>query len=267
MKKSAQHESRGLKTFFIYTLIVLFFIFISLAVKIFFVVKASKFDERHNFTFTVSENDWVKKVIFYNPTKSSTTTITLKGDEVNEKSVNRILGYLPDATIETNNRVNIESETPALLRNLGLRYNSIKTDLTFLDIFRLAIVAYKTTAHEEQVSIKENHYLNDNDIKGIFIDDEISAEDISIQIVNASGISGLGKRLEISLSRLGCNVISVITSQKKEKLSALQYYGEKTYTLHKLSKLLGFSQKKLDNKQIADIVIIIGDESKSDSKF
>ena len=162
----------------------------------------------------------------------------------------------------------IQSDGARFVYNLALEtkiqsYLGSKKNLTFFDILRLTIAAHRTTQDDEQIVIKGNQYNNDNNLKSLFVDDEISLENISIQVINASSISGLGKRLETDLSRLGANVISVNTSQKKVATSSIQYFGEKTYTSKKLENILKFVTKKLTEKQIADIVIVIGEDSKN----
>jgi len=267
MKKSASQENKGLKTFFVFTGIVLFFILISLTVKAFFVIKESKFDGRHHFTITITKEAKIKKIIVFNPPQSKTTTVDLQGDGVEEQSLNQLLGFIPDATIDTDKNFEMDSDTPGLMRKFGLKYASIKTDLTLLDIIKLVIASHKTSNDQTQIAIQNNNYENKSSIKNLFIDDEISSEDITVQVINATGTSGMGRRLENVLVNLGCNVISVTTSQKTVKNSQIQYFGEKPYTLEKIGRLLKFDTVKIDKKQIADIVVIIGEDAKSSASF
>ena len=109
----------------------------------------------------------------------------------------------------------------------------------------------------------------DKKVSGMFADGVISSENVSIQVVNASGSVGLGNRLTRVLTNLGCNVVSVTSARSVERVSQIAFFGNQSYTLQKLRKWLGYPVSDLREKTIADIVITVGrDESgKEMSKF
>src|SRR5258705_12674588 len=104
MKKSASPQSKSLKTFFVYTAIVLFFIFISLAVKAFFVIRASKFDGHHQFLLSVKQNQAVKQILAFDPSQSKVSVLDLKGDKATPSMADQQLGFIPDATVDMGDR-------------------------------------------------------------------------------------------------------------------------------------------------------------------
>jgi hypothetical protein len=100
-----------------------------------------------------------------------------------------------------------------------------------------------------------------------FSDDLVATENMSIQIVNAAGTSGIAQRLERVLLLKGANVVAVTTAVKKEQRSKIKYFGQESYTLGKVSKLLGYQLEELPKETIANIVIVIGEDSKNTTLY
>jgi hypothetical protein len=249
MRNSASGNSNSLKTFFVYGGVVLFFILISLLIKTIFVIQASKFDGKHQFVLAIYQSDKLKEIIKFNPSASEISVLQMEGES---------LEVIPDAMVNSTADLPLGTDVAQTMKTIGFRYNSLATNLTVFDILRLIVIAYK----EPVQSVNKN--VSDN----FFTDETISSENVSIQIVNASDVSGMGKRLENIFDNLGCNIVAVTTSRREEKFSKIQYFGRKTYTLEKLEKILDFSVEKIDKEGIADIVVIIGqDASAGNLKF
>jgi len=66
---------------------------------------------------------------------------------------------------------------------------------------------------------------------------------------------------------MGANVVEVSTSHVSQPKSKIQYYGERTYTLEHLENFLDFPSTKLTRQPIANIVIILGEDSRNTTKF
>lgn len=248
MKRSAPHENKSLKTFLIYGSIVLFFILVSLLIKTIFVIQASKFDGDHQFILSIYQNNRIGEVIKFNPPAREISVVQVKDDDI---------GVIPDGKVDSNFDLPLGTNVAQTMKMVGFKYTSLTTNLTLLDIIRLTMFSYKTPV--ESVSA--------NLTKSFFIDETISAENISVQIINASGVSGMGKRLENILSNLGYNVVSITTSREEAKSSKIKYFDKKTYASEKLQKILEFPLEKTDKEGIADIVIIIGENSRNKSNF
>jgi hypothetical protein len=276
MRKKVEHpqDGKSIKTVLIYAAVVLFVIAISLTFKAITIMQQSKFKGEH-FTLAVAQNDTVKEIIVFNPDDSSMSVLTLKGSSIPLAGLPKRLGISPDGQITTKDTssdlINDEDISQTLLK-LGLRYAALKTNLTIFDIGRLSLYAKnlppnKITIKEvEDTDLAENPQL-ERTLVSFFSDDVVATENISIQIINASGVSGMAQRLEYILLHQGANVVSVTGSQHVQAHSQIKYFGDKTYTLDKINNLLGFTVSKLDKETIAKIVIIIGEDNKNTSIF
>ena len=104
-------------------------------------------------------------------------------------------------------------------------------------------------------------------VSELFIDPTIQEEKVTIEIINATGRSGLGQRLERLLSHIGGNVIAVTTSSKRMKISSVTYFGDKTYTLSRIHLILKIPLVYTEKSQLADITIVIGDDIINTKRF
>jgi len=95
----------------------------------------------------------------------------------------------------------------------------------------------------------------------LLTDNEISNENVTIQVINATDIPGLGGNVAQILSLMGANIVEVSTALNAQDNSKIQYYGGQTYTLQKIAGLLGFPVSKLSTQPIANIVITLGGNS------
>lgn len=108
----------------------------------------------------------------------------------------------------------------------------------------------------------------DKELKQIYIDSEIAEEKLSISVVNASGINGLGKRVSRYVSNTGGRVIDLSTRNENLEKSIILYKND-SKTMAYLSKILNIDNalKVEDNSSKynefselykADVVIILG---------
>lgn len=267
--RSASTDNKSIRTFFIYAGVVLFFILVSLAIKTIFLIQQSKFDGEHQFILAVSQDEKVKEFILFYPIERSVTVLKLKGSDLNQSRIGQAIGIIPDAKVNASFPIPL-SNSAETMRIVAWRYNAVKTDLTIFDAVRLFLLAQKASLHKEsikEIEIAKGLMKNEKSVANLFIDDTLFSENISIQIINASGTPGIGKRLERTLTNLGGNIVAVSTSRKEERLSKIQYFGKETYTLNKLKKLLGFPTELTDKESIATIVITIGEDNKNSSGF
>jgi len=267
-KKKVYKEGGSLKTLFLYTLIVFFVILISLSIKAVFIIRQSKFNS-NNIAITISQNNNVVAILGFNSANDSISLLKIKNGKISSSSVGRGLGLLADAKIES--QLNLSEEnTQTILTKAAFRTDSTKTDLTIFDILRLIFLSKSTTSiarKVQEIKLPMQDYDINKTVSGLFSDTTISSENISTEIVNATDEPGLGKRLERAFSNIGGNVIAISTSRDIQARSKIQYYGHRTYTLERLKNLLKFPVEKKENESIANIVIIIGEDSKSASAF
>ena len=267
-KKIEKKDNRSLKTFFLYTFAVFFVILISLSIKAFFILRQSKFDGNH-FNLAVSQNNRVVAILGFNPNKNSISLLKMKNSKMSVSSLGQNLGILVDGKISSKSDLSNES-TESIFEKTAFRNNSIKTDLTIFDVARLFLFTKNVRDKDRQIEeIRQAMSEHDSDkiISDLFKDAEISRENITIEIINATSELGLGKRLERCLNNAGANVVSVSTPRVSETVSRIQYVGAQTYTVEKLKKVLKFPTEKINKKTIAKIVIIIGENGKNPTSF
>lgn len=96
-----------------------------------------------------------------------------------------------------------------------------------------------------------------NDIYELFKDNNIINEEVSIQVVNSSGIDGMGSRVASMLRNIGFNVVSVITDDEKRMSKIISLYKD-NYTIKSLAGFFKIPIEYTDEISVADINIIIG---------
>ena len=109
----------------------------------------------------------------------------------------------------------------------------------------------------------------DKEIKSIYLDSEIANEKLSISVVNATGINGLGKRVSRYVSNMGGRVVDVSSRNENLNKSVIIYKGE-SKSLEYLANILNIENKtnyqevykdaKIEHSEIikSDIVIVLG---------
>lgn len=280
-KKKAEKKSHSLRTLVIYGAFVIALVLISFTIRLFYLIEQSKFDGKHRFTLVIGEEkstlpkgsstrqDFEKQggegevlgIISFEPMTSSLSLLTFpKGSNLSFSTFSKKSGVITDGFIRTRYNMNLEETIPSLLQSFLIRPNAISTNVNFYDLLRLYW-------HANKVPVSSIVVDEISDKSFLLIDNAISAENVSVQIVNAAGQSGLGSRLERVISNLGGNVVSVKTAMVTQPVSKIMYYGEKTYTLGKLEKLLPIKTEVLDKEDIARIVIIIGEDNKDTLLF
>lgn len=252
---------------------VIFFLLIltSFIFKFVAVLQKGKFDSSQ-FTIVVSSGHPYIDIISLSPDVNSASIIKVTG--VNPNNVGKILGAPVDAHILFNNNYeeinsynDIEKLFGKMIFNCGC-----KSDLTIMDelrsyFFTKKLVASSVKTKEIKIPGKE---LTDTDYLGIdkelfqyFTDNSMVKEGLTIEIVNGTGVFGLGNRLARVVTNMGGDVVSVSTSDSLINQSEISYFGDKSYTVKRLTKLLGYRETKMTQKEISDVKIVIGKNSLS----
>ena len=142
--------------------------------------------------------------------------------------------------------------------------------MTFIDAFRLSVFAKSVQAgsiYDRDFSTGLNDAQKSTVLTLSFTDPTIYQENLGIQIINASDVSGVGAKLAALITNLGGSPILVSTADNPQNASKIIYYKTKSYTVKKLSDYLGFPIEESDKKGIADIVIIIGKDKVDNLNF
>ncbi len=267
------HDGKSLKTFFIYAAVVAILIIASLTWKAIIVIQQSKFTNEH-FTLALAQNEKIKEFVIFDPSEESMSVLKVTDEKIKLNDVPKTTGISTDGRINVNETTKdmITDSVAETLLQLAFRYPTLQKDITIFDTLRLSIYARNLPPNKliiKEVSSSElsSDPLLKKTLIEYFSDDIVATENISVQVINASGISGIAQRLERVLMYKGANVVAVTTSQQRNMHSKIQYYGKETYTLDKVNKLLGYKVEKLSKETIADIVIIIGEDNKNTTVY
>lgn len=270
-KKKAKKKSNSFKMLVLYGAIVFCLILVSLTIRVFSLIKESKFDGQHRFTLAIGGEKQLFGLISFEPVTSSLSLLTFSRDSnLSFSNFNSKMGVVPDGYIKTRYNLAKGETIPSILQSFIIQLNAISTNINFYDLLRLYLYANKlpnSTVIVEELSLSSDPRVINKTLSFLLADSVIAAENVSVQIVNAAGESGLGGRLERVITNLGGNVVFVKTALAHEPVSKIKYYGNETYTLQKLERLLNKKSEILDREAIAKIVIIIGEDSKDTLLF
>lgn len=269
---------------------VVFIILISLLFRFAAVLFSSKFDGKHRFTVdiqTPSAKHWLVSV---EPISDTCSILQVSGTHTR---IGKLLKVPVDGKIQLRSDSEISASNVAFIfLDTIYHYKSTDTNLTLVDLFRLSISAYAlspSAIKEASLTPPFNDYETDKLVSSLFKDSEIAREAVSIQVVNGTDITGFGNRLARLLSNNGGTVIAVSTAAESVQSSRITYIGHKTYTISRLSQILGYPAYPLEStdvsptpipleiepsissnpnqQSISDIIIVVGEDSLSSSVF
>lgn len=242
-------------------------VFLSLAAKFLVIINKSTFDNQHRFTIVVlPKNTDRADVISFAPKIQSIALLHADGAQ-DSSHIGRLLEIPIDGTIQTSalQKKATDTNIADVMRGYVFGFAKIKTNLTIIDLVRLWFFALPLPSHavtQKTLSFEKTSDLTDLSIdkvsSGLFADETITQEKISIQIVNATDVAGLGSRFARLAGNMGGNVVSVTTAEKQADSTVVQYYGKKTYTVSRLEKILGVTSAPMQNPAIADIIVTLG---------
>lgn len=287
-----KNGDRNLRVVLWFGISVALIILISVLLRFAAVLFASKFDGKHRFTVDIQTPSAKHWIVSIEPISSSGSILEVSG--VRTRQIGKLLKIPTDGKIAQRNDAEVSENTIAFVfLDTILHYKNTDTNLTLVDLLRLSISSYglsSSAVKVSQLALPVNDYETDKLMSTFFKDSEIAREAVSIQVINGTDVSGFGNRLARLLSNCGATVIAVSTASHTVKSSRITYVGKKTYTVSRLSRILGFptymldttavstptpiplelepSQAPIDRQQsISDIIIVIGEESASSSVF
>jgi hypothetical protein len=240
----------------IFLAVVLGLVVMSFAVKLLFVVKESKFDGSHEFNvvFTgINEQD----VVSFSPQNRSISIL-----KINNKIDNPVkaLGVPVDGVIRVKGNINTKNLSTLLFKSefpLGQKVEK----LTFLDLLRLGLFSrtvvsdsvYQREFSDDLTSAQKNTLVSLT-----FNDPTIYEENLSIEIINAASVNGLGTKLANFITNIGGNTVLISGGDSPEDKSKIIYSGKMSYTVKRLASYFNLPKEQADKRGIADVIIIIG---------
>lgn len=260
-KHALSVDNKSLKKVVLFSGIVLILIILSLLIRFFYIIKISKFDGRHRFNLAVIESDTKATILSTNPKDKSISQMNLIGKR-DKLSPGKILGIPVDGTVGVPYGETVEKDKASdILFSIITNKKIMTKQITSLDIIRMYIFVRTVQAGNiitDTVSTHENKILIDKVASRLFADQAIINEQKSIEIVNGTGIDGLGKRLERIIKNSGGNVIAVSNTHDIKHSSNIYFYLESSYTQQRLKRILNYPGIRMQNREIADIRIVIG---------
>lgn len=268
MSRKAKPKKNNFKVGIIFFALFFSLVFISLLIKFIVIYKNSTFDGVHRKTVAFYQEEGIV-ILSFSPQNKSISLLNVK-ENINPKELSSYLRIPVESVIDDSSldirKTNIFSNLVKVL----LRHKNKNSELTFIDILRLISFARSVPLD----SIYEKDLLKDSDnvrkdyvSSTLFADTAISDDRKRVEIINATEISGFGNRMADALSNLGVDVVLVTTARNPEDKSKIYYFGEKTYTVDRLSSIFNYPAESVKEKSLADVIIILGKDSASSSKF
>lgn len=266
MKKKAAPVVSNTRIAVVFFVFLAFVVGISLTGKLIALIGASQFDDSRRFTLSIT-NGKSTEIMSFSPATKDVVIFKFDSD-IKGADAGRLLKIPVDGEI-SQNFLDLDTNVDKLFINTILNYGKIKTNLTVIDLIRLAVLA-KTTP-ESAVSIKrvgDPEGLDLNSLVGHLVSDlRVEKDNQTIKIINGAGVSGLGNRLARLITNMGGNVIIVATSDSPVSKSFISYIDNKTYTVERLEKILGYKAIKGVDNTVSDITITIGEDKANASPF
>lgn len=258
-------QKNNLQLAAIFVVVVLGLIFLSLIFRIILVVKDSKFDGNHKFNvLLVGSND--SSIASFSPKPRSVSIVKIPSSI---KNAEEFFEIPVDGIITANGKINTKQLSTTLIKSafpLGSRVEK----LTLLDLFRLALFArtvpQNSTFYREITDGFSSEQVN-TIVSLTFSDPTVYEENLSVEIINASSINGMGARIANFITNLGGNPVLVTSNPKDELKSKILYFGKESYTVKRVSSYYNIPAQMSEKRGIADVIIIIGKDIGKYKKF
>lgn len=182
-----------------------------------------------------------------------------------------------DASIENVHLVSLDHVAASKYLQMSIVHQYPRSqDLNIVDMVRLWLLANSIPAHNIQrtditvlpAPSQADMLSLDKVLSPLLQDQQITQENLSVQIINASDTEGAGNRLARLLGNIGVNVISVKSANITQKNSTVSFFSKPSYTSDRISHITGFSpllQKR--SNTLFDIIVTIGEDSKDTHVF
>jgi len=235
-----------------------------------FIYQQSKFDPAHDFILAVIQQKKVKEIAAFHPETAAVSVLIIHDNNISYDMLAKNYGIAIDGYVITQEGDAVGTDMATFLWSSLLNTATWQSNLTALDKIRLLILMKNVSANNrtlEQITLSQQTSDTNTLIATALSDQDLASENISIQIINATGVSGLGQRLGKVLTNRGANIVDVSSAQNTQQTTTIAYYGNESYTVDLLQKFLGLSATRLSKQTIADIIITIGNDKKKTREF
>lgn len=255
--KHTRTSDKSTRLGLLFCFLLFFLIFVSITYKGIQLFNVSLYDDSHQFTFLFRNSFSEQEIVSLNPVDKKIQRFIIKSKT--NTPVTTQLQIPVDAAIVTSYEEKLSEPLGERLKRVFFRFQQVKTSLTLIDVARIYFLVSTIPSEDNQVrEFVVDPEKNDEEIGDSFLDRTIIAENKTIQIINATGISGVGSTLESALERVGMTVVAVNTARKETGASKVLLVNEPSYTSLKLERFLGVTAGKQEGNSISDIIIILG---------
>lgn len=267
MTKQKVSSLSNAKIAIIFFVFLTFFVGLSIIFKMILVIRAGQFDSAKRFNLTISNNKALEVMSLSGYTK--TITIFELDKNIGSKEAGALLEIPIDGFLLSSS-LDLDQKPDSIFLKSILNAKSLQTNLTIIDLLKLMF--FSKSISSGSINIKNiSTDLTPSDLDksvGQLVSDELIEKDNqTIQIINGTEVGGLGNRLARFLTNMGGDIIIVATSDSPRKRSVISYIDQKTYTVEKLQKVLGYPVIKAGNNEISDITIVIGEDKINSAPF
>mgnify|MGYP001610674747 FL=1 len=266
MKKKEQTISNT-KIAIVFFVLLAFFISLSLVFKIVLIVRAGQFDDSKRFNLAISDNKTIEVMSLSGNAK--TIAVFKLEQNIGNKEVGQFL-EIPIDGFMLSSSLDLNQKPDKLFLESIFNTRTLQTNLTIIDLIKLLIFSKSippTSVDIKNISTKLTASESDKIVGRLVSDELIEKDNQTIQVINGTGIIGLGSRLARLLTNMGGDVIIVATSDDTHKKSLISYIDQKTYTVERLEKVLEYPVIKSGNDAISDITIVIGEDKVNSAPF
>jgi hypothetical protein len=256
--KRQQSAHRTLRFALFLGIIIILVILAAIVVKIAIVLQRSTFDGQQQFILQIQHPKSTELLIFY-PGSVSLTDIMLSQAVTKDMLIKKYALPVDGAVT-----ISEEEQPKDFTRSLLFHFNRFHPTITFFDAIRLFLFSQGvigSNIHQDKLALPLDTSLLQQKVNKDFMDTTLYKESISVAIVNAAGVSGLGNNVALLLSHIGVNIISVTSSQKVSTRSFIAYTGQRTYTLQRLQQILHFPVQASTTTGVANVTITIGTDT------
>lgn len=252
-------KKNSVKTLLLFCAVVFIIILISLVAKVVAVIREGKFHGDHTFTISVKQPDSLDLFIFH-PVEKSVIQLQLP-DISSVSEAKESTGSFIEGEISTKREIDESYSISMVLQNALLNQNGVDSTLSLFDLLRMRWIARAIPDGEvEKEIITKSMTVEEIDevVRTVLLDKKFSEENLTIEIVNGSGVPGIGSKLGRALQNSGANVISVANADKEVNETTVMYYGKESETTKRLGRLLYASPIEISEQGLSDIIITLG---------
>ena len=267
MIKQKASSISNTKIAIIFFVFLAFFVSLSLVFKMVLVVRAGQFDGSKRFNLTISDNKTTEVMSLSESTK--TITVFKLNRNIGSYEAGQFLEIPIDGFI-TSNSLDLNQKPDSLFLKSIFNAKTLQTNLTIIDLLKLLMFSKSIApglVNTKNISTDLTSSESDKIVGQLVTDELIERDNQTIQIINGTAIGGFGNRLARLVTNMGGDVIIVATSDSPKKESTISYIDQKTYTVERLEKVLGYPAIKAGTDAISDITIVIGGDKVNSAPF